>query len=82
MIGEFEGDLRRGSAPTAARILAGLNTIPWEVARMDEALRLASPGVVTGDDTKAFKGALRRIERESESLTSWLRACVLEIPRN
>lgn len=79
---EMEMDLVRRPTPTTSRLLAGLDTILWEVARMEEALRVAQPDVVTTDDIRALTKVFRRIEREASSVTSWLRLSVLEEPRH
>lgn len=68
--------------PTTGRLLEGLDTVLWEVARMEEALRKAPPGVVTADDWKTFRKAFGRIQRESETLTMWLRFDPIEQTRN
>jgi hypothetical protein len=68
--------------PTTSRLLQGFDTVLWEVARMEEALRNAAPGVVTAEDWKTFRKAFGRIQREAETLVSWLRFNRLEQPRN
>ena len=49
---------------------------------MEDAIRVAQPGVVTVDDMKALKKAFGRINREAEMLVRWLRYTHLEQPRN
>jgi hypothetical protein len=82
MIRAFEADLRRGSPTMTAVILTGLTSILWELARMRDGLRSAPHGPVTGEDRKRLANAFRRMEREAESLSAWLRSCALELPRN
>ncbi len=82
LIDGAEGSLRRRSTPTTSRLLTGLDDVLWEVARMEDAIRVAQPGVVTVDDLKALKKAFGRINREAETLVRWLRYTHLEQPRN
>jgi hypothetical protein len=82
VIAEAENALRRRPTPTTSRLLAGLDDILWQVARMEDAIHAAQPGVVTGDDIKALKKAFGRIKREAETLVRWLRYTHLELPRN
>jgi len=82
LIDGAEDSLLRRSTPTTSRLLTGLDDVLWEVARMEDALRVARPGVVTVDDLKALKKAFGRINREAEMLVRWLRYTHLEQPRN
>jgi hypothetical protein len=82
LIDGADGSLRRGSTPTTSRLITGLDDILWEVARMEDAIRGAQPGVVSADDLKALKKAFGRINREAEMLVRWLRYTHLEQPRN
>jgi hypothetical protein len=68
--------------PTTSRVLEGLDRILWEVARLEDALRDAAPNAVTAEDWKTFRKAFRRIDREAETLTTWLRFTPIELPRN
>lgn len=81
LILDVEAQLR-GKPATTSLILRRLDTIAWEVARMEEALRVAPTGVITSEDAKTFKKAFGRMRREAETLTMWLRFNPLELPRN
>lgn len=81
LILDVEAQLRRKPATTSL-ILQRLDTIAWEVARMEEALQAAPTGVVTSEDAKTFRKAFGRMRREAETLTMWLRFNPLELPRN
>lgn len=78
----IETEVGTSPYPTTSRLLEGLDTVLWEVARMEEALRNAPPGIVTPDDWKTFRKAFGRIQRESETLTMWLRFDPIEQARN
>ncbi|MFZ2493821.1 MAG: hypothetical protein WA208_20270 [Thermoanaerobaculia bacterium] len=81
LILSVEAQLRMKPATTSL-ILRRLDTIAWEVARMEEAIRAAPTGVITRQDAKTFTKAFGRMRREAETLTMWLRSNPLELPRN
>jgi len=81
LMGNVEAQLRAKPATTTF-VLRHLDTIAWELARMEEVIRTAPTGIVTTDDAKTFTRAFGRIRREAETLTTWLRFHPLELPRN